>query len=251
MNTNANPAGDSGSPPDSKCEKNCNPCQVNVTVNPPIEVTPPAYRHHEKRSNKYELANLFVLGMTLLSAIAAAVFTGFLWQSTAQLVTDTNDTSKLQLQPYVLFDSGSVKFIDETTYYATVIVKNTGQTPAYSVRQVSDSRVDDFSSDIDIVLSRFPQKIPGTDASTDLGNNIPFRIGVKGYLKPGDLASIRKLEKGIYMWGRIKYYDQFNHRCWIEQFWVRADPTYPVGQDWPFIIIRNDWSGCKDFGIAG
>jgi hypothetical protein len=166
--------------------------------------------------------------------------------------TLADGTAKRQSRPYILPVEGSVILKGNTSYATTFILKNTGQTPAYSTSNWASTRVDDRDISMSETLLKFRRReVEREVSSTDLARNIPYIVQRNGTLLPGEVDAIQSGRKAIWMWGRIRFDDFFPNikdqtpeSCHIEEFFARADVPAKISDPWPLIIIRNDIGTC-------
>ncbi len=193
--------------------------------------------------------------ITLTFVFLTAIFTGLSWLAfRAQLgemiraydFADAN--AKRQLRPNVLPVDGSVLLRGKTAYTATFNLKNTGQTPAFSVSNWAATRVD--ISDVSTsgaVLHFARQEVEREASSTDLGSGLPYSISSNGTLLPADLDDLISGKKVFWMWGRVWFDDYLPtskertatiHQ--FEEFLARSTVPAKITDPWPLIVIRND-----------
>jgi hypothetical protein len=121
------------------------------------------------------------------------------------------NTEHRQLRAYVLFDSAQIK-LDAATR-PRVVVKNTGQTPAYNVTNwwrfiLTDPHPGAFD-EAHARTVRF--KDTGTE-TVDLGAGVTYELRQPDselLLSADDANAVRSGRKVIYAWGIIKYRDIF------------------------------------------
>jgi hypothetical protein len=181
-----------------------------------------------------------------------ALFTGVLGVSTVGLWIATNrtlkhaqETAQRQLRAYLTVESGGVVLLNNATQInASIIFKNTGQTPAYgvmtwaSVGIKSMNAANPFASAPAIAArSGHAKSIAGP------GQNV--NIGTTTYITAADLAAVTASQSAIFFWGRVDYVDSFeNPRFSVFKERISGPPTPAIAgtphQGWE---LRPDPSG--------
>lgn len=201
-------------------------------------------------------ATIFIMIATIVN-VCVAIKQWKALESQVGEMTDAynlaDNTAKLQSQPRILPDQGQVVLKDRD-FVATFVLKNIGQTPAYSVRSWAAVRVDDADVGMTDTVARFKrQRVENQVSSTDLGRDMPYTIRKSGAILSSEVEAIQQHHKAIWMWGRIHFEDNFPRttysRCFIEEFFARADFVAPPVTSWPFVVVRNDISPCEGMGL--
>ncbi|MGO8868767.1 MAG: hypothetical protein ACLQME_19950 [Alphaproteobacteria bacterium] len=116
-----------------------------------------------------------------------------------------SETARHQLRAYVFLKSGEIDLTGPTTYKSVPIFKNWGQTPAYRVRAWTNSEIREFPLQSELHIRQFGQEQvelgPGAEMWLDHKSEVP--------LQPTDLGDIRAGRKAFYVWGTIRYIDEF------------------------------------------
>jgi hypothetical protein len=125
----------------------------------------------------------------------------------ALVITDhtLKDTAKRQLRAYVLFDSGSIQKIGDH-FAVSVVIKNSGQTPAYNVTHWWSVAVLDYPLTEPPIYSD-----PNPDQSADIGAALQTPLGDARPLTVSseEMQDIKDRKKAIYVIASIKYKDTF------------------------------------------
>ncbi len=182
----------------------------------------------------FDYTNLVILIFAFVAAAVAACEAYRLANLTNALVTDAQDTAKRQFRAYVLYDSGIVVMSpDGHSYTVSVSVKNSGQTPAYSVRY------DWYSTILDFPLKDPIHSFPNPPTFSALSSQESADIGASGFvtlgdarnytISPEDLVAVRDRKKAIYVVASITYHDTF-HRDQGAKFIAVNIPSDVSGQ---------------------
>jgi hypothetical protein len=146
----------------------------------------------------------YITLLILSAALAAACYAGY-W--TKQLAIDAQQTAKRQFRAYVLYEGGTIQ-VDQakSSYTVTLSVKNSGQTPGYSLQYSWNSKILDFplTGDTD-----FPDL--GNEESADIAPGSVLALGDRRSfpISAEDLLAVRDRRKAIFAWANLKYYDTF------------------------------------------
>lgn len=144
------------------------------------------------------------------------------WEEMQKQSTISSDTAKRQFRAYVQYESGKLSISkDGQSYTIFIEIKNTGQTPAYSVRHWIGAAVMDRVPD---PLSYFyppnvlrPGGYPPSQHSGDVKFKKPVDEGLTDFggtqsvclEKTFPLTDSNWRNKIIYAWGHVTYDDQF------------------------------------------
>ena len=169
---------------------------------------------------KPKVTDWLTVGLSLFVALAAIVsawvFQGQLTEA-RKLTAFSEEISKRQFSPYLFYDNGKVNVSkDGRKYIVSIQVKNSGQTPAYSATHW-------FTAE---ELSRLSD--PFAFFRWDNPNPIVFRKHERqnvADIGPGQSLCIKAefplvgslTDDTIYVWGDVKYRDQFG-QCQAEVF---------------------------------
>jgi hypothetical protein len=164
--------------------------------------------------------------LVIVTAILVIV-TGFLWQATRNLVRGAEETAERQLRAYVSVSSAEVrKFGTAQPLEARVVVRNSGQTPAYKLR-----------NQIAIAAAKFPvKKFPDypewkSTSSGFLGPGeiIQSWINAPRALTTEEQAKVVSGEVAIYVSFEVRYWDTFGKKEHFAQFrgFYRGDGVAP------------------------
>ena len=130
------------------------------------------------------------------------------------LLGDTQDTAKRQLRSYVLYDNGTIFLSpDGSSYKISISIKNTGQTPAYSLRYNWNSTIREFplKNPSSLVPVSPALAVSATLESADIGTGVAVPMGDDRIfaISADDLRAIRERTKAIYAVASITYHDTF------------------------------------------
>jgi hypothetical protein len=213
---------------------------------------------HNKPKRKDKIKRVLNVA-TVVLLFGTAIFTGLGWwifrgqlgeMIRAYDFADAN--AKRQLRPNVLPVDGAVSLHGNTAYTATFNLKNTGQTPAFSVSNWAATKVDFSDVSMSGTVRRFArQEVEREVSSTDLGSGLSYSISRNGTLLPTDLDDLISGKKVFWMWGRIQFDDFFQtskdrtaESCHFEEFFVRSNLPNKISEPWPLTVIRNDIADC-------
>jgi hypothetical protein len=169
---------------------------------------------------------------TLLVAFTFLLFwaTLALWLSTRRLVSGAEITAKRQLRAYVDLMSGQViDFgIPNRPFRVRIVVKNSGQTPAYEVDQWVSVGPDDIPPKIG-----FPPPSPEIPSikSTLAPGAVSTTLQECEPLSAMQIEKIRSGKAAIWAWGEIAYKDAFgeDRKSWFRLIYRGGDHTRPRG----------------------
>lgn len=157
--------------------------------------------------------------------ILIALFTLGLWCATYQLVRDAKKTSKRQLRAYISL----VKAIQvnstirqELPAYA-VTVRNSGQTPAYSIKSWRGMGIQKHP-----LTSRLsPPQDPVDDADVVLGNGTEMSNTDESRtpFSQAEMDDVRSGKAAIYYWGRYEYSDCFDQGHFTSFCLFQTEPS--------------------------
>jgi hypothetical protein len=159
----------------------------------------------------YARPDWWVAGFTGGLVIATSglwIFTAFLWGSTKRLVSGSEMTAERQLRAYVFVTQVRVIDPDSDNPSAEIMIKNTGQTPAYKVTVEAAANRENFPPGIVIFTptpvgpntTRFVLGPEGTGMKT-----IPLTTLLNAEVMQG----MRDGRAALYLWGEILYTDAF------------------------------------------
>ena len=154
---------------------------------------------------------LYTLALTVFTgALGTATF--FLWRDTRRLAAGAEETSERQLRAYVMIESANVEdFKIGQIPSPTVIVKNSGHTPARDVTVWVSAGFDTFP--LSIPIPRRPQAAlpPAPIAPGGTLTFGPTRLP-QGPLPKANMDMLRAGTHAIYLLGEIRYTDAFGHK---------------------------------------
>jgi hypothetical protein len=157
--------------------------------------------------------------VSAIFTVILAIATWALYRATRNLVRGAEETAERQLRAYVLVSSAKVTNLTNLVEgngipEAIVVIKNSGQTPAYDLHNVTGFTADSYPprptikltiSDKDSIVQTTMPLGPGdTTASNTLGK----------ILTDPQKASLADGTGVVYVYGTIRYRDVFGkHRC--------------------------------------
>lgn len=188
-------------------------------------------RKNEQEDEKSTLDKLIAFSTVALAVITffLALFTAFLWASTRALVKDARETSKVQLRSYLGIEHGFINLLETgntNIIKVKLSIKNTGQTPAYSVtarrtlefnylKQFQSSGLKEEIDSSSIVGAGSIMEINFTDLSMNVENLKRMKDGLMGFR----------------ITGRIDYVDVFNEPQSVNMIIVNG--PFVLGKGWP------------------
>jgi hypothetical protein len=171
---------------------------------------------------------LILSALTFFAALGAAVFTGFAAYYTSKQWATALDTERRQLRAHVLFGEAFVT-VAGTKLKAAVAVKNSGQTPAYSL---TDWWAMKISPNIDNPYGKdgsrpLPLEETGAE-SVDIGSGrvqTLYPAAKTIDITSDELEAVRAGRLFVYLWGIVKYRDVFQ-RCQLAAFFAKNQPDF-------------------------
>jgi hypothetical protein len=150
----------------------------------------------------------------------------------AALVQVTKDTAMRQLRAYVAITNGNGRprnIGEQLVVDATVVLKNSGQTPGYQFTTWIESDLREAKKDfqwgeIRPLDSRPNKSIIGSGEIVDLGKST--------LIDAGDVAALEANEKTVYVWGGADYVDAFGNPRFFRFKITISGPRGPNGY-WP------------------
>lgn len=144
-----------------------------------------------------------------VATVALAAFTWLLWRSTAALVKGADETAKRELRAYVFVNDARIEGVAAgDSPVATVLLKNSGQTPAYKVR-VS----------IRMELRAAFADVPALEEAAALGHlapgaNLTTKAPSVGSLAVTEHARLDSGHVTLFVYGVVHYIDSFKKPHW-------------------------------------
>jgi len=163
--------------------------------------------------------------MLVFVTVGLVVYTAVLSDSTKKLVRGAEDTAERQLRAYVHIDLNEFSRFDITPgriLQAGIVLRNSGQTPAYDVVVVSD-----------IECHPYPQFGMGSPIDDDKeGSRAVLNAGQQIYFKPFSKITVstedsEQIESGgwrPYIFGSITYRDVFGKKR-LSEFRLVSDES--------------------------
>lgn len=145
--------------------------------------------------------------LAVITAILA-IFTAFLWSSTAKLVRGAEKTAVDQLRAYVHVDGVKIIHINMQDSIAHITVKNSGQTPAYDMTFSATVEGREFPLKSELVF--VPSDLPLGKAILPPGGEREREVPVPTLID-SNRTQIFSSERAIYAFGDIRYKDAFGH----------------------------------------
>lgn len=181
------------------------PLAVEI-VNPP---PPSVLQLPEDSSGKVVAGATIFLGLV---TAALAFFTYRLWRSTGALVTENIHTAERELRAYVFVETAFVRNTVKEPIRAYVAFKNSGKTPAYNIRLVTQA---DVGGNYEELLP-----LPDADGETfgHLGPGAPLLIPIPpdAILTDAQRQSVLQDQSALYARGRVRYWDAFERPHFLE-----------------------------------
>jgi hypothetical protein len=160
-----------------------------------------------------------------LFTLALFVATTALWRSTRKVgdeqIAQLKASSERQLRAYVYLDNAHFKYVDAGHWEITYKIRNSGRTPAHSVRVSAGAEVVEWNNAL-------PELSKRTSASATMGSMAPggdfFEsiVSLEGFASPDELSVGAK---AIYLVGEIRYSDVFQSET------RRTNFRYYIGGD--------------------
>lgn len=155
--------------------------------------------------------------------IILAVATVLLWIATRDLVRGAEKTAERQLRAYIGIKEGHMAIKDGNKLSGIIVMKNSGQTPAYNVKAWCITGV--FEPNEPISFRQAETKVMYGDIGCK--GSIHLTISSKVY-PPEKIASIKSKTHPTFAWGRVTYRDVFM-KDWETEF--RVTMGNEVGTD--------------------
>jgi len=231
---------------EAKNGKNTSP---NVTVvvkqeNPPhVEEGEKQNEEESKIQNKLTnftgllvvvgLVQAFVLGLTAWLIKRQADQMVEAGKQTERIIAQMKDTTVRQLRAYVGPSAATIKCAGVGKYFAAVEIKNFGQTPAYKMRNFTDSYIGPYKSE----ETQFKEPSgSGIYTTGTLFPNSPF-YGSK------DVETSNPDTGHIFIYGKIEYEDVFKQKRWTRYRFVFPTPNTvlrpTIGELYPLTITQE------------
>lgn len=170
------------------------------------------------RASRERITIKLLIG-TLISAVAAAAFTGLLWKKTSQLVESGDLTAQRQLRAYVYATPGRAFHVDGKIGALQVytFIGNSGQTFAKNVRRYAGIDVLPPTPD-PASIERIEQE-DGVALLNPKGQMPIIKNWSRGNGHPSEeeYDKIRTGELRVYVFGKILYDDEFGN-LWETDF---------------------------------
>ncbi|MDD5319688.1 MAG: hypothetical protein PHD43_03555 [Methylococcales bacterium] len=200
----------------------------------------PKPKNQEPKSDGYEKHNWYDTFLDNPTEWLLSIFNGLLvlftyrlWTATTGLRESAEETAERQLRAYLgieggfitLKESGSVNNID-----INIVIKNTGQTPAYSVSVWCILQFADIQHFIshnlteDITKERDSRSIIGSGTSMHIK---PITLS----LNADDLQKMKDGLMGFCVWGGIEYLDMFRKSKFVKFKIING--KYVPSKGWP------------------
>lgn len=162
----------------------------------------------------YEAGNLLLVAFSYtdiwLAAVTTilAVATAALWWATRNLVIEAKDTDRRQLRAYVSLErTGPIpNSINPGLPAFQIKIKNSGRTPAYSVKSWSGIGIHELPL---IEKLRPMPSVAETDVVLGAEGESVLPIRRQRPFRPEDMATVKAGTHAIYVFGKVEYRDAF------------------------------------------
>lgn len=185
------------------------PITVKVLPSPDAEANA---AKQEKNEEKKATNERLMVGSTVILALVTtilAVFTGYLWHATRQLVRGSERTAEQQLRAYVYTKHDDPLTEDsEGCVAAPVVIKNFGQTPAAEL--VSDLDIGFYRYPLDVKLEPAPRLTKPSKSALAPGEQIQQFAVLPVPLNQAEKDAIAAENGAIFVHGTLSYTDAFN-----------------------------------------
>lgn len=167
--------------------------------------------------------------LTLLLFIATAVLAAITWY----LALGAERTARRQLRAYVFVQSAGIKRVAiGGTPQATILVKNSGQTPAYDVRiAFGIAGVKNVQELEDLAKKNYGATRIVGPVHLSHGETLSPSCFFGGALNPAMWESLTAAKVKLYVHGRIDYTDIFGKKHWTTLRSTQGEKGTPVGSD--------------------
>jgi hypothetical protein len=152
-------------------------------------------------------------------------------------VRDARKSSERQLRAYLFLESTTPT--DGTTINppqpemanvpgASLLFKNSGQTPAYDIITWAEMKISTFGDESDLIVPRLSEIY-----TANLGSNgvMPKGVNLKRRLTDIEIEDIKAHRKAIYLYGRVEYRDGFKRKRFsnFRLYWTGSYPPPITG----------------------
>lgn len=178
--------------------------KVIPTPNTDEKAEPDGKAHEEKATTERWLIGL--TGLLVLFTAILALYTAKLWSATDKLVKGAQDTARRQLRAYVFVDRAEITSIDSgDAPIATIVIKNSGQTPAYGLTQVGGIAIGESFDTLTHPIG--PHGISKTSLSP--GGITQHFNSAPGPLSTEEKSVLHAGTKTLWVYGEVHYKDAF------------------------------------------
>lgn len=167
---------------------------------------------------------------------------------------ETRDTSRRELRAYIFPELVGCYEITETTKNrigrettrktgivgAGLAIKNSGQTPAYKVRHITDVCVCKISEEA--ILKIDARNVSGFDSPMPPGGVLHKNLKMSAAPSPEQIAGLKSGNYAIYVYGRIEYQDAFERSRFTEYKFAWAGWPIPDNMMMNYTQSGNDAS---------
>jgi hypothetical protein len=201
-----------------------------------VQPNPPTIRYQQPKTDERGTEKLPSSGWSLSDKIAAGAAAAAALQFLALIIiiAVTMRNGRRQLRAYVFVSSAKIVYNNNQIPEAHVVIKNSGQTPAYGMIYVSGFAFDTWPppSHLDLVISdkefsapnRSKMDLPPGDVT------IPITAGTRR-LTPAQQAGLVAGTHVCYAYGEVRYRDAFGKKRWTKYRSMMGGPvSYRYGQ---------------------
>lgn len=169
------------------------------------------YKEKIERNEKFITATstIFIAAFTVLLAFA----TFFLWSSTRDLVDDTKHNAERQLRAYVFPQELHVSDVELGKHpSATLVVKNTGLTPATEVVAWAGVWVGNFPLTAELIRATPEFMKTASRRSVGPGSSFTINNSWNEILTAQHIQMLQNGTAAVFVWGEITYLDIFGRK---------------------------------------
>lgn len=192
-------------------------------------------------ANRLSSVNVKLSIFVSLLTFIGTVFVGW-------TLMEQRHTSRRELRAYVFPESVGItdgyaypeRQMPKGEIGGAIIIKNTGQTPAYDVCHWGEVAIADCENENTLVAPSIP--ISDFGSSVPPGGTINKLRNLGRALTPEEKAAVEAGKSAIYFYGRIDYRDAFNQRQWAT-YRFSWNGKFPIPKDMLMNFARSGNAG--------